>query len=103
MPRYLVERHLRAGLDCFLADRPVSEIVAHSNEADVVWLHSYVTDTTSRMFCLCEAASPEAIRRAAHRTGLPVDLIHRVTVLEPHAFVQVRPPPSCHAHDRDDA
>jgi len=90
MPRYLVERHLPAGLDAFLADQPVTEMVARNTETDVVWLHSYVTDTSKRMFCLCEAASPEAIRKAAHRTGLPVDVIHRVTVLEPHAFVEPR-------------
>jgi hypothetical protein len=36
-----------------------------------------------------QAAGPEAIRKAAHRTGLPVDVIHRVTVLEPHAFPQL--------------
>jgi hypothetical protein len=90
MPRYLVERHLPAGLDSFLAGQPVSEMVVHNTEADVIWLHSYVTDTARRMFCVCEAASPEAIHGAAHRTGLPVDLIHRVTVLEPHAFVRLR-------------
>jgi hypothetical protein len=86
MPRYLVERHLPAGLNSFLVDAPVSEMITQNAETDVVWLHSYVTDTTERMFCLCEAPTPEAIRKAAHRTGLPVDLIHRVTVLEPHAF-----------------
>ena len=90
MPRYLVERHLPAGLDPFLDDKPVTEMVTNNTEADVVWLHSYVTDTARRMFCLYEAPSPEAIRKAAHRTGLPIEVIHQVTVLEPHAFVRRR-------------
>jgi hypothetical protein len=89
VPRYLVERHLPRGLARFLVDRPVTDIVLNNTEVGVVWLHSYVTDDTRRMFCLCEAASPEAIRKAARRTGLPVDVIRLVTVLEPHAFPEI--------------
>jgi hypothetical protein len=86
MPRYLVERSFPAGLGAFLADKPIGALVEANEDAGVVWLHSYVTDDPRRVFCLCDAASPEAIRKAARRAGLPVDTIHRVTVLDPHAY-----------------
>jgi hypothetical protein len=38
------------------------------------------------MFCVYDAPSPEAIRRAAERNGLPVDRITRVTVLDPYFY-----------------
>lgn len=91
MPRYLVERYFPQGLEAFLAKNPLKVIVEINRDTEVVWLHSYVTEDTRRIFCLCEAVSPEAIRRAARRTGFPVEMIHLVTVLEPHAFPQRHP------------
>ena len=50
----------------------------------VTWLHSWVTPDKTKTFCLYEAPSPEAIRRAARRNGLPVDKITEVRVLDPY-------------------
>jgi hypothetical protein len=86
MPRYLVERTLPAGLDAALAEDGMSRIVAANRYAEVAWLHSYVTEDTKVMVCLYEADSPEAIRKAARRAGLPITVIHRVSVLDPHGF-----------------
>jgi hypothetical protein len=37
-------------------------------------------------FDVYEAPSPEAVRRAAGRSRLPIDLITEVSVLDPHGY-----------------
>ncbi|MHA6630613.1 DUF4242 domain-containing protein [Pseudonocardia sichuanensis] len=86
MPRYLIERVLPEGLGAFLVEHPVSQIVLTNTELGVAWLYSYVDSGSTCLFCLYEAPTPEAIRKAARRAGLPITVIHRVTVLEPHAY-----------------
>ena len=47
--------------------------VVERNEDDgVTWVHSYVSDDKTLVFCVYEAPSPEAIRRAAARNALPL-------------------------------
>ena len=80
MPRYLVER-------TFTGDLTIpDEIVDRNENAGVTWLQSFVSDDGRTMFCLYEAPTPEAIRRAARANGLPVDRIAQVRVLDPHAY-----------------
>jgi Nickel responsive protein SCO4226-like len=89
MPRYLVERTFPDALEI-----PVNEEGAHvcrrviaTNSDDLVtWVHSYVTDDKAKTFCIYDAPSPEAIRRAARRNNLPVDKITEVTVLDPYFY-----------------
>jgi hypothetical protein len=89
MPRYLVERTFRDGLHL-----PVNEdgattcrrIVANNAEELVTWIHSYVTSDKSKTFCIYDGPTPEAIRRAASRNGLPVDSITEVSVLDPYFY-----------------
>jgi len=45
-----------------------------------------VSQDRKRAFCICDGPSPEAIRRAAQRNGLPVSLITEVRVLDPYFF-----------------
>ena len=87
MPRYLVERVFQEGFpiasnkhgrdDCV-------RILARNAELGVTWLHSYIAEDDRKPFCLCEAPSPEAVRRAAGRNGWPIDAVRQVTVLDPH-------------------
>ncbi len=89
MPRYLVERSFPDGLAI-----PVDEsgagtcrsVVANNAEDLVTWVHSYVTPDKTRTFCIYDGPSPEAIRRAARRNGLPVDRITEVSVLDPYFY-----------------
>ncbi len=89
MPRYLVERSFTDGLAI-----PVDEsgagicrsVVANNAEDLVTWVHSYVTLDKTRTFCIYDGPSPEAIRRAARRNGLPVDRIIEVSVLDPYFY-----------------
>lgn len=89
MPRYIVEREFPDGLHV-----PIDEVgvrgcdaVVQSNLAEnVTWLHSYVSLDHTRTFCVYDGPSPEAIRRAAARSRLPVARITEVRVLDPYFY-----------------
>jgi len=87
MPRYLVERTFPNGLalspdaNGIAASRAVIE---RNAEAQVTWIHSYVTPDKGRTFCIYDAPTPEAVRRVAERNGLPVDHVTEVRVLDPY-------------------
>lgn len=87
MTRYLVEQTFPDGLSLTL-DNSGAKLCLHivSNNAmdGVTWIHSYVTPDRRRAFYICDAPSPEAIRRAAARNRLPVDRITEVRTLDPY-------------------
>jgi hypothetical protein len=89
MPRYLVQRTFSEGLQ-FPTDesgrRAVAGIVAGNLGHEVTWVHSYVSDDDRTTWCVYDAPSPEAIRLAANATELPVDEIHRISVLDPFFY-----------------
>jgi hypothetical protein len=90
MPRYIVERTFPEGLRIPVgADgADLCRTVTQRNAEDhVTWLHSYVSDDKRRTFCVYDAPSPEAIRKAAARNELPVDRITRVQVLDPYFYM----------------
>lgn len=87
MPRYIVERSFADGfeLPAGIAGVDVCRALIETNEeVGVNWIHSYVRDDHRAMLCVYDAPTPEAIRRAAERNGLPVERITRVTVLDPY-------------------
>jgi hypothetical protein len=87
--RYLVERTFSDGL-AIPATREGAEaclgVVDKNLEHDVSWVTSYVTPDRTRTFCIYDGPSPEAIRSAAGSTGLPVDSITEVKVLDPFFY-----------------
>jgi hypothetical protein len=91
MPRYLVERSFPDRLEIptnEVGANTCSTVVANNAEDLVTWVHSYVTDDKTKTFCIYDAPSPEAIRRAARRNNLPVDKITEVRVLDPYFYMQ---------------
>jgi hypothetical protein len=92
MPRYLVERTFAEGLDIPINDtgaKTVDAIVGTNAEHGVTWLHSYVAGDNRKTYCVYDAPSPEAIRQAAQRNGLPVESIIEVRVLDPYFYAGV--------------
>jgi hypothetical protein len=90
MPRYLVERTFPDGLPITVDDGGVQacrEVVEKNADVGVTWLHSYVTDDGRKTICIYEGPSPEAVRQAASRNGLPVDSITAVRVLDPYFYL----------------
>jgi Protein of unknown function (DUF4242) len=48
-------------------------------EQGVRWLYSFLSADKRKTYCLYEAPSPEAIRTAAVRAGLPADVVVEVS------------------------
>ena len=89
MPRYIVEREFPGGLRIPIGEAGASNCgaVIQSNLAEqVTWVQSYVSADKTHTFCVCDGPSPEAIRRAANRTRLPVARITEVSVLDPYFY-----------------
>jgi hypothetical protein len=89
MPRYLVERTFPDGLQIPMTEEGTEKVrrVVEQNAFDgVTWVHSYVIPTRTKSFCIYDGPTPEAIRKAARRTGLPVDSITQVSVLDPYFY-----------------
>ena len=73
MPVFLIERQFANELD---VDSATAEGVNRINaEEDVRWLYSFLSADKRKTYCLYEAPSAEAIRRAAVRAGLPADVV----------------------------
>jgi hypothetical protein len=89
MPRYLVERTFPDGLAIPVTDEGAAtclNVVDNNADDGVTWVHSYVSDDKKKTYCIYDGPTPEAIRRAAKRSGLPIDSITRVTVLDPYFY-----------------
>ena len=90
MHRYLVTRTFPDGLRIPQnADgkAAVAKVVMVNAEADVTWVHSYVSTDRRKTFCIYDGPNPEAIRQVAERNGLPVDDISEVRVLDPYFYL----------------
>lgn len=76
MPIFMVERNfaevLEPSLD--LADG-INRINAQEG---VQWLYSFLSADKRKTYCLYEAPSPESIRAAATRAGIPADAVVEV-------------------------
>lgn len=77
MPIFMVERRYADELE---ASAELADGINRINqEEDVRWLYSFLSADKRKTYCLYEAPSPEAIKRAAKRAGLPADVIVEVT------------------------
>ena len=87
--RYLVERSFPKGLEIPVnmeGSKICLNVVSTNAQDNVTWIHSYVTMDKKKTFCIYDAPSPEAIRKAAGKNGLPVDNITEVSVLDPYFY-----------------
>ncbi len=87
--RYLVERTFPDKLEIpvnMVGSEICLNVVSNNAEDNVTWVHSYVTTDKKKTFCIYDAPSPEAIRKAADKNGLPVDNIIEVSVLDPYFY-----------------
>lgn len=87
MPRYIVQRPFPEGLHLPAAGGGADlcrEVIEHNAQDSTTWISSFVTEDKTRTFCVYDAPAPEAVRSAAVRSGLPVDEISQVRVLDPY-------------------
>jgi hypothetical protein len=77
VPIFMVERNYAEALEPSLeAADGINRINA---EEGVRWLYSFLSADKRKTYCLYEAPSPEAIKTAAARAGLPADVLVEVT------------------------
>lgn len=76
MPVFMIERRYADELEA--SAELVDGINRVNDEEGVKWLYSFLSADNRKTFCLYEAPSAEAIRRAAVRAGLPADVVVEV-------------------------
>jgi hypothetical protein len=83
VPIFIVERNFAEALEPSL---DLTDGVNRINALEgVEWLYSFLSADKRKTYCLYEAPSPEAIRSAATRAGIPADAIVEVGGrLSPH-------------------
>lgn len=89
MPRYLIERTFTYVLNLSSDGEGAEDclsIVNNNLNDEVTWIHSYVSEDKSKTFCIYDAPSPEAVRRAARRNSLPIDKITEIRILDPYFY-----------------
>ncbi|MFQ5343277.1 MAG: DUF4242 domain-containing protein [Anaerolineae bacterium] len=80
MPYFLIERNFAEQLEVTPDDAlAVNQI---NEDVGVNWLISFLSADKKKTYCLYEASSPEAIREAARRAGVPADVIVEVGELQ---------------------
>lgn len=73
MPIFMVERNFAEELE---PSFEVADGINRINDQEGVrWMYSFLSADKRKTYCLYEAPSPEAIRTAAARAGLPADVI----------------------------
>jgi hypothetical protein len=77
MPIFMIERRFADELDTTADD--IDGINRINDEEGVRWLYSFLSADKRKTYCLYEAPSPDAIRRAAAKAGLPADVVVEVT------------------------
>lgn len=84
MPLYLIERNFAERLDTSQED--IGDILKANDTADVDWLFSFLSADKRKTYCLYEATSTEAIRKAAGIANLPVNAIIEVDKISPETW-----------------
>ena len=73
MPVFVIERRWAERLEA--SAEAADGINRINDEEGVRWLYSFLSADRRKTYCLYEAPSPEAIRRAAARAGIPADAV----------------------------
>lgn len=90
MARFMVERIFPDGLEIpptAQGAQACMSVVGTNAELGVTWVHSYVTEDHKKTFCIYDAPSPDAIRKAAKLNQLPAEKITAVRVLDPYFYL----------------
>jgi hypothetical protein len=78
--RYMIQRTFAPGVLDALDAATVKRVVDTNTATGVEWIRSYANADKTKTFCIYHGPSEEAVREAATRNGLPVDLVTEVPV-----------------------
>jgi len=84
MPRFLIERNFTDQLE--LSKEGNDKIERINDEEGIKWIFSFLSSDKRKTYCLYEAPSAEAIRKAASRANIPADVITQVDEIGPAMF-----------------
>jgi hypothetical protein len=84
MPLFLIERNFAEQLKVERDD--VVQVTQVNADVGIQWLFSFLSADKKKTYCLYEAPSAEAIRKAARRLNVPADVIVEVGELRPEMF-----------------
>jgi hypothetical protein len=84
MPRFLIERNYAEQLE--LSQEGIDQVERINDDEGVKWIFSFLSSDKRKTYCLYEAPSAEAIRRAAERANIPADVIIQVDEIGPAMF-----------------
>ncbi|OYD83611.1 nickel-binding protein [Azospirillum brasilense] len=84
MPKFLIERNFAEQLE--LSKDGIDEVQRINDDEGVKWIFSFLSSDKRKTYCLYEAPSAEAIRRAAARANIPADVITQVDEIGPAMF-----------------
>ena len=90
MPRYVVAREFPDGLEIPInaaGAETCGEVIGLNLEEKVSWVETFVSVDKKRTYCIYDAPTPEAIRRAGVRNQLPVGAITEVSMLSPNFYI----------------
>jgi hypothetical protein len=73
MPVFMIERRYADTLE--ITAEGADGVNRINDDEGVRWLYSFLSTDKRKTYCLYEAPSAEAIRRAATRAGLPADVV----------------------------
>ena len=88
MALFLIERDYAEALDIDAAG--AAGIIAVNDDVGVRWVYSFLSADKRKTYCLYEAPTADAIREAARRNDIPVDVIIAVSELSPEAILAGR-------------
>jgi hypothetical protein len=83
VPLYVIERRYAEQLE--VSDEDVRLLQEINADEGVSWLFSFLSADRRQSYCLYEAPSPEPLRAAARRAGIPADVITEVERVTPPA------------------
>lgn len=73
MPMYMIERQFAEQID--MTPELAAGLKEVNDSANVRWVKSFLSADRRKTFCMYEAASPDALREAAEKAGIPADSI----------------------------
>jgi hypothetical protein len=79
MPLFVIERRFSDVLE--LSAEAAADVNRINDDEGVRWLYSFLSADKRKTYCLYEAPTADAIRRAAERAGLPADVVVEVSAM----------------------
>jgi hypothetical protein len=84
MPRFMIERNFAERLE--MTKDGADRVNLINDEEGVKWILTFLSADKRKTYCLYEAESAEAIKKAARRNDIPADVIIQVDEITPAMF-----------------